>query len=311
MKTLLKKFSALVIGFLLALILIEAIFRVIPLFLKQTNIKPDLSSYRILCIGDSSTYGLGASDKNKYSYPAQLNKILSKSNKRKIQVFNKGLPGINSSQTLKILKENINKTTPDLILVCTGINDPWNYEESNILTFYKTKSIFHKIQLQLNFYFSKLKTIRFIKLLIININKNKVLQKEPAPEFNTETINKNLKLLTDYKETSKALYKTLKFNFIEMKRLAIKHNCQIYFLEYHAPGWDNPEKIIHYLYKELSLNTIKIKVIFQKLDNINALIRSKDKWHPNNTGYLLLAKIVCNNIANKVKIKVPTFDLQQ
>jgi len=308
MKTLLKKFIALIIGLLLSFILIETLFIIAPLFFRQTEIQPDSSSYRILCVGDSSTYGLGASNRDKYSYPAQLNSILSKANQNKIQVFNKGLPGINSSQTLKILKENIKNIAPDLILVCTGINDPWNYENSNIFKFYKSTSIFHKIRLQFKFYISKLKTVRFIKLLTINLKKNKNF-KEAIPDFNNQTINKNHKLLPNNKETSRALYETLKFNFLKMKQLAIKNNCKIYFLEYHAPGWSNPEKIIHKLYKQLSLDVIKVKDIFQNLDNTNSPIRSKDNWHPNNRGYLILAKIICNNLIKKIEINIPAYKI--
>ena len=35
------------------------------------------NTYRILCTGDSSTYGIGASDPEKFSYPSQLQKILN------------------------------------------------------------------------------------------------------------------------------------------------------------------------------------------------------------------------------------------
>ncbi|MDD4939442.1 MAG: GDSL-type esterase/lipase family protein [Candidatus Omnitrophica bacterium] len=87
----------------------------------------DTQEFNVLCIGDSYTYGLGASFE--YSYPRQLEQLLKADGRgKKITVQNLGSPGGNSFRILKILRENIPKYNPHIVIVMVGMNNNWNLE---------------------------------------------------------------------------------------------------------------------------------------------------------------------------------------
>jgi len=87
-----------------------------------TNI--DKESLIVFCFGDSFTYGIGAGFEK--SYPAQLQNILKKEG-FDVKVFNFGVPGYNSSQTLHKFKKTFSQLTPDIVILMSGSNDNWNF----------------------------------------------------------------------------------------------------------------------------------------------------------------------------------------
>ncbi len=92
--------------------------------------KNDTSVYKILCLGDSFTLGVGA---GKYEgYPAQLENMLKevKSQKR-FDVINEGIGGQNSSELLYFLDRNLDKYKPNMVVLMIGINDGHNTHLDN------------------------------------------------------------------------------------------------------------------------------------------------------------------------------------
>lgn len=86
--------------------------------------KPD-GAYRIVCIGDSVTFGapvhLNPPEK---TFPKQLESLIGKRfGSDKIEVLNAASPGYTSYQGLKQLKHRLLKYEPDLLIVQFGIND--------------------------------------------------------------------------------------------------------------------------------------------------------------------------------------------
>jgi lysophospholipase L1-like esterase len=76
-------------------------------------------TYRILCIGESTTY-LGGEN----NYPNYLSEILNRSNPEKsVVVINKGTPGISTDFILKNIEGWIERYQPDIVVAMMGIND--------------------------------------------------------------------------------------------------------------------------------------------------------------------------------------------
>lgn len=84
--------------------------------------------FRILCVGDSNTYGLYV--RRYESYPAQLQAALAAlETERPIEVVNLGVPGSNSAQLLNRLPTYLDRYAPDLLIILIGAADHWNPAE--------------------------------------------------------------------------------------------------------------------------------------------------------------------------------------
>ena len=85
----------------------------------------DPGAIRILAVGDSHTYGAPLPRED--AYPAQLERRLAQElPDRRIQVLNRGVPGVNSAFVVNRLEELIVRHQPDLVIVWVGTNDSWN-----------------------------------------------------------------------------------------------------------------------------------------------------------------------------------------
>jgi lysophospholipase L1-like esterase len=85
--------------------------------------------YRILCIGGSTTYGLGV-DSPSQAYPAQLERLLNQyfahdtsEQKHVVEVLNAGLEGSTSAEELQQYLFKYRYYKPDAVIIHSGIND--------------------------------------------------------------------------------------------------------------------------------------------------------------------------------------------
>ncbi len=75
-------------------------------------------SRRVLCFGDSITFGYGASDDE--TYPFQLGRLLGDSG---VEVLNAGVTGFTSHQVLGHVRRLVPLLRPDVVTICIGWND--------------------------------------------------------------------------------------------------------------------------------------------------------------------------------------------
>lgn len=78
---------------------------------------------RVLCLGDSNTYGLYLADRAD-AYPQQLERLWNAAPERSpIEVLNLGYPGTNSSQLTHDLPRMLETMRPDMVIIMVGAND--------------------------------------------------------------------------------------------------------------------------------------------------------------------------------------------
>jgi lysophospholipase L1-like esterase len=82
---------------------------------------------RILCVGDSHTYGVMV--ERGESYPARLQQILDRREPGLHAVVNRGVPGMNTSQLRNRVPGWLDYYRPDLLIVWAGVNNAWNTAE--------------------------------------------------------------------------------------------------------------------------------------------------------------------------------------
>jgi lysophospholipase L1-like esterase len=80
--------------------------------------------FRVVCAGDSTTFGIGAITNDYYAYPYLLGKLLKQRFPgRGIEVINAGVPAYTSAEILANLEFRILDLNPDLVILLQGIND--------------------------------------------------------------------------------------------------------------------------------------------------------------------------------------------
>lgn len=88
---------------------------------RSVNLKQiDLFSPRIVCFGDSVTFGWNVM--YEYSYPSQLEKLLLK-NLSHLKVINSGIGGNTIIDANKRLEKDVLNFKPDVVVINFGLND--------------------------------------------------------------------------------------------------------------------------------------------------------------------------------------------
>jgi len=140
---------------------------------KKQNIFNSQDRVRILCIGDSHTWGFGSSSDE--SYPSQLEMLINSSGKRKCQVINAGIPGMNSAMIAEELVKKVNVYAPDIVIVNGGSNNCWN--RTSLSKHYNTNKgqTFggQKIKENIFSFIYNMRIYKLVNILIINHRKSR------------------------------------------------------------------------------------------------------------------------------------------
>ncbi|MGE0268520.1 MAG: tetratricopeptide repeat protein [Candidatus Omnitrophota bacterium] len=131
-----QKIILIAVGFIMTVIFVETgmrlsgfVFKYYQSYKNHQALK-ETGAYRILCIGESTTF----SGTLEHSYPYQLEKILNQKNLGiKFRVINEGILGVTSGIILSNLKENLSKYAPDMVITMIGINDGRNDVTEEVL----------------------------------------------------------------------------------------------------------------------------------------------------------------------------------
>jgi len=213
--TLGQKILLILLGITLCVSLLEIGLRAsgfILLFLQEQKNKHAIQqkeTYRILCIGESVTFGLSARGKD--SYPAQLEETL---NARKtgimFSVINKGMPAAKTSFIVSELADNINKYKPDMIIAMMGINDKQSFVPFDIVCARKKVFSFRSFRV---YNLAKLLRLRILnKFEIEGIYKpkqdllpksNMLEEKDTLTDINPKGLNTYIQLATSYQQQGK------------------------------------------------------------------------------------------------------------
>lgn len=112
----------------LAILVLEGALQLASLFVDASGrageVGPRFGTLRILCLGDSNTFGLHLEPEQ--SYPRQLEGVWNADPEfAPIEVINLGFPGTNSSMLLRDAPDAMQTLMPDVVTVMAGVNDFW------------------------------------------------------------------------------------------------------------------------------------------------------------------------------------------
>jgi hypothetical protein len=109
---------------------VEVSLQAVALFAvdRHTAWRPG-ATQRVLCVGDSHTYGAGV--RAEEAYPAQLQRFLDEAAPNTYSVMNRGVPGFTTTQVRRRLPGWIDELDPTIVIMIAGANDVWNAAEED------------------------------------------------------------------------------------------------------------------------------------------------------------------------------------
>ena len=123
-----RRFRAVALGVVAGLVAFELVMQVLAFVTWQRNdgfaVQGQGEGPRVLCVGDSFTFGLGASGEG--SYPHQLELLLAETLPG-VSVVNGGRPGQDSAQVLRRLPAQLRTVAPRVVYLLVGYNDRWSH----------------------------------------------------------------------------------------------------------------------------------------------------------------------------------------
>jgi lysophospholipase L1-like esterase len=203
------------------------------------------------------------------------------------------------------------KYEPDLVIVQIGENDYWNLNESNITEYYDV-SFIKKLLLGTELFLNYSKLFRFIKLLSVSSNKENYVDDnfysdlEPVTE---RTEGKKYRFsLTDPASTI-AYTRLINDNFTKIVQIAKKNNVRIIFLRYHVGGYRSIHFYQEQIFNQLNVPYVNNRSLFLEAEKRGINPFGRDKWHPGDDGYLLIAKNIYNKLISLEIVKGLPFEI--
>jgi len=292
-RKILKIFGLILLGLVLLELFLRFLGFVHLMKIENMNIskKSDRADSTILCIGDSWTEG--AKDGN---YPNMLKTHFDKSlGPETVKVMNLGISGSNSTAAINLLKKNLNKYDPQVVIVMTGNNDHWNLNGSTYWEFEKKKKTgFTLLKVKMRIFFLSLRIRKLYDLLT-----SKLRGVRPRNEFlYADSVDKsNLKAFYIDREIHE---KQLKYNLIKLVELSKTRQFNLIFMTYfHFHGYKVNE-IIRDVALSYRVPFVDNNYIFHKeigpADYKKYLIPD---GHPNARGYQMIADRLAELITEK------------
>jgi len=263
--------------------------------------KNDNDKIRILCLGDSVTFGLGA--KKGEDYPTQLYNLLEYKYPGKFLVYNRGVPGMTSSQLLLNLKRFIKETKPSLVILLSGVNE-YCPRVNTLNTFIILESrlpLFNNLVFNLSYLLCNLRIYKLAVLLIDNF-KYKIIEyygsyiaNKPGYDFLCNPFSS--------KQTLSLLTRQYKFNIDNITQFVRNEGSEVIYITYLTPVMY--EEIKDAAYRNRAILCDQVEML-KKEDITLSTLLTEDGFHPNSKGYQLMAKFLFKIIEeSKSELKLP------
>ncbi len=283
------------LGVVAALILVELLLRICGFVYKSiySPKQKNLGNYTIFCLGESTTWGVGARNPSLQSYPRQLEGKLAVMYKSLgIKVIYDQTIGQNTSEISNKLPFYIEKYRPQIVIIMCGANNFWNLDKSNILLFNKNKYI-ADTALNILMFLDKFRIWKLYKWLSLNSGFYKhrwnyyypysypwyVLLREMEREYNGMGI----------------FYKIADYDIREMVKTCKRNGIKLIICNYPGGVGAPLDSLQKKIATDFQVVFVDNKKIFGELPNAKDYF-STDKWHPNEEGYGILAENVYDAI---------------
>ena len=239
--------------------------------------------YRIFCVGESTTWGIGASDPVSKGYPHQLEAMLNERYPdKKIQCFFENTIGQNTSENLLKLPRYIKKYRPNLVIFMIGANNWWNLDSSNVLLF-SDGSLSHYYWKMLIF-LDQFRTWKLLKNIAFSCG----LYKERCEYFFPDGRRDELMFPSKFRRPV-IFDRIAVHDQEEMVKICLEERIHVILCSYPV---DDRRGLFFNARPEIAqkymISYVDNDFVFSHLTNRQGVL-SRDNWHPNDKGYAILA----------------------
>ena len=241
---------------------------------KAVQALQDSDSFKILCLGDSHTYGMDAP--KHLSYPRQLANLLNNQETREVsyEVANLGVPGFNSSEALLHLKEVMLKKEirPDLVIFGAGHNNSHNLRHSRIWKDESMKTA--SPEKQLRHLLEHAKVYRLGRITMFNLKR---MVQDPDEEFIFNPKLADKEILTSW----------LTRDLEETMELVREAGGRVLFMNYYF-SWDYINRSLEYMEKTHGIPYVDVRGFRMGIGRG----LTGPTGHPNEKGYAAIARFI-------------------
>lgn len=300
-----KKFVFFIISMLITFSIMETSLRIAGnIYLKNLYVHTEGSrkispnETNIICLGESSTAGLGVDWED--SYPSQLKAMLKKQYPKKaIDVIVPPHVGQNTSQVANRIDQYIELYSPRLIILMIGYNNEWSLAESRIGKFLESDDL-QTLKVRA---LCSLNNLRLFKMLRYFYLRSIVKEESDymqglkgtgylwgGPELVRWPPQKwTYSFAHEHRD---AFIRLWRYDVQEIISAAQKHSIDVLLMTYHInPTYLPLEEFISMAHKN-NIPLVRNDKTFQILienRTIHACLLG-DNWHPNKYGYTFIAK---------------------
>ena len=252
------------------------------------------ADYRIYCVGESTTWGLGASDPIQKGYPHQLEEMLNKKYPgMRIQCFFDQTIGQNTSEILAKLPQQIEKHRPQLVIFMVGTNNWWNMDHSNILLFSRY-SLISRVGLKVLIFLDQFRVWKLLKKIAFSLGFFGERWNHMFPKGTTEIqLSEKIKSETGGRYV---FYRLAEHDIEEMIKICRTNRIRTIMCTYPMEPGAELRHIQETIAKKFKMPLVDNFEVFQKLKDPQAYLWPEDHWHPNNSGYAVVAENIYNCI---------------
>lgn len=301
-------------GLIVALILLEILLRTVGfVYYYEKRYTPGNhpdDAFVILCLGDSCTQGLGASNERKFSYPAQLQTILNRRHPdRKFRVVNMGFGGANSSQLARRLEGFIRLHKPDLAIVLIGNNDVWNQNESLIYLVGEGRraKFSRRLRARLRMWSDELRVVRLARCIALSLDDDR--DRRWNPDEDTSPSRRRFKKGREILGRIERVQELYRLNFKRISSTARKWGVELLWLDYHKHARFRETDYIDPVLEEMGAVYADLAPYFRSGDSYKEELLAGDGWHPNDLGYAVYARVAYNKLVEMGYAPGPQIDV--
>ena len=238
----------------------------------------------VVCLGDSITFGSGASKEE--AYPAVLSQRWRAIRGGEARVTNLALPGANSSEQVRRLQEHLEDPAGhnvDLVLVMLGFNNRWNLHEAS----FWDEEPEAREESYMTYLASKLRLYKLVQGTRTSPGKVAATARAlPGEEYNNLREKRGWSMFF-YGYNDPYLARWIRRDLLKAAQVARSHGARPIFLTYHYDRFGFLNRLIKDTAREASVTLIDLERtqhFHEKRDHL-----AEDNMHLNPAGHAHLA----------------------